>query len=188
MGDTGKDGEPKDWWEKLNDSAIWWFVPIMLMISTVLREGFGLGSTSAYAVMAAVAVPAMLVMALMARESRNKRMGRRAAVRGVFECWIRYPNALPDSLRRRWDFGTARLADGTLLFERQLGPDEPPSGRPTVFSQPVHLAHRTVPAPERRGMPKAWQIVALRTDRGDIEVATSTEGLEVLGRLETPQR
>lgn len=156
----------------------------MVGLAIVLSESFGFGFSASLVIMAIAGIPLMLLVALMARRRRNERLAHRAAARAEFECWIRYPNALPDSIRRRWDFGTARLADGALLFEPQLGPDEPLSGKPIVFGKPVHVARRTVPARERRGVPKSWRIVALWTDRGDVEVASSAQGLDVLGTLE----
>ncbi|MFB0835737.1 hypothetical protein ACX8Z9_04850 [Arthrobacter halodurans] len=185
MGSTREATESKSRWEKLNDTSVWWLAPVMVGLAIVLSESFGFGFTASLVIMAITGIPLMLLMELTARRRRNERLARRAATRAEFECWIRDPNALPDSIRRRWDFGTARLAEGALLFERQLGPDEPPSGKPIVFGQPVHLARRTVPARERRGVPKSWRIVALRTDRGDVDVAASSaEGLDVLGTLE----
>jgi len=106
----------------------------------------------------AVLVPVLGLCGSLLWRARNRqrrnRLGRAAAATGSFEGWLRHPNALPDSLRRRWGYGTSRLTGGALEFQLLSEPDGPPLGRPSTYAELVRLGIRDVPTREAMGRPR----------------------------------
>lgn len=113
---------------------------------------------------------------------RRERLTKIAKTQRSFEGWIRHPNALPDSLRRRWAYGKAQLEEGALHFQPLSGEDGPPIGRPASYNGLAYLGPRHVPTKER-GVPRNWRVVALGTDKGEIELRVPPEGESVLDSL-----
>jgi hypothetical protein len=113
---------------------------------------------------------------------RRERLSSLATTHGSFEGWLRHPNALPDSLRRRWAYGTVGLTDGSLVFQPLSGEDGPAIGKPSSYTGLIHLGPRDVPTKER-DVPRKWSVVALGTEQGEIELRVPPEGESVLNSL-----
>lgn len=174
--------ERKGVWERLFDSWVLFFF-LVLIINPVLQSLFGPWRG------AAVAIPLVAVCGTLLWRARNRqrreRLGRIAVTTGSFEGWLRHPNALPDSLRRRWAYGTFRLDGDTLVFQLRTEADGPELGRPTTYKDVSRLGVRDVPTKEA-GVPKSWPVLALATDRGEIEARIPPEGVAVLATLTQP--
>jgi hypothetical protein len=90
---------PRDRWEKVLDSSTWWMmalsVCLYLMVSNLI------GFWPALAVNVGIAGMVTLALAGMAAPERKARLARDVE-RGLIECAIRHPNALPGSLSCFW--------------------------------------------------------------------------------------
>ena len=125
------------------------------------------------------------VMGSEVRRRRTARLARDAEAYGIIDCLLRYPNAMPGSLRERWAPGSAELTHGTIVFRptnslEPFGTDQ--AGTPQVLA--VHSVPEQVELPRtaRRTLRGSQQVIRLGTDKGAIELAADRMSLAALTR------
>jgi len=166
---------PRGKWEKALDSSGFWLLPIALIVSNSLRDtlGFWLSLLVALGVMGG----ATFLLRLPAIAERTRRLADDAAS-GVVECAIRYPGALPGSLRAGWSSGFADVSDGTIKFQTTFDMAAKRKGSVTVFVDLQPMGVRPLSATRTPPLRRASQFMAISTDKGDIELASTSEGLK----------
>lgn len=194
MAETGHSHEdirrtPPGRWEKIGIVVTLAPVAPIFPISAAL-EALGLALWERIAV-------SLLVFGIAAyflfRRVRRERVQRQATDlgRGVFECGIRFPRARPGSLSDVWEFGSARLRDGTLQVQGQVGDlDATPVGRLKTFANATLTEE-----PEGNRPPKLaagyrrWPATFLQTDGGLLQVIAPPTATAVLKKgLDRPAR
>ncbi|MBG6192465.1 hypothetical protein IWX64_003437 [Arthrobacter sp. CAN_A212] len=172
-----KKPSPLGRWEKTLMRSNWWVLLGGLLVSAVLREplGFWLSLTLAAALLAAFAL-------LVRRLSGSEREARlvRDVERGLIECAIRYPKALPGSLRSRWERGFAQVDQGIVRFMPLSGGLGAPAPQMREFSGLRRLELLDLPPKKPAELARSWKIAAIGTDKGDLEIATGQAGLTLL--------
>jgi hypothetical protein len=113
----------------------------------------------------------------------SKRFGKtsaRLAEHGQVVIFLRYPNSLPGSLSGIWDMGVVTPASGRIEFQPVVYDTLIPTGRSksltglSVLSPPRRAERRD----SKQGIPWGFQVMALQSDRGVIEIAASPETLQ----------
>jgi hypothetical protein len=94
--------------------------------------------------------------------------------------FLRYPNSLPGSLSGIWDMGVATPAPGRIEFQPAVYDTLVPTGRSKSLTglrvlSPPRQRDRT---DSKQGIPAGFQVMALQSDRGVIEIAASPETLQ----------
>lgn len=177
------DGTPigKGFWERLVDS---YWIPFLIgwIVFSIFQRVLGTWPGTLAGGIPAIAV--MLALWWARNRQRRTRLRLVALREGSFECCLRHPHALKDSLRYRWAYGACKLKDGTLLFQPLDGMNEHPMGHSLTFNDLVRLGQREIPAGERRGAHRSWQGVALGTDYGEIDLLVPPEAEVVLSALD----
>ena len=165
--------------EKALTRSSWWLVFAAIFASSILREP--LGFWPSFALIVAGTAALLLVIARLAASERQARLLQDIA-RGLIECAIRYPKALPGSLGSRWEQGFAEVTNGTIKFQPVYGEMGSPAGRVREFRE--LSSHGLVDIPQKKPaeLKRSWKIAAIGTDTGDLEVATAEAGLTLLAR------
>ncbi|MFC9772553.1 MULTISPECIES: hypothetical protein [unclassified Pseudarthrobacter] len=112
---------------------------------------------------------------------RNLRKTRqRLDEQGQLRAFIRYPDALPGSLRLIWNQGIATPGEGTLRFQPAVYDSLEPSGRPTELKVHEILPERLkISGKDRRYLPAyGLQAVTLLTEGGKVQLAASPDSLD----------
>jgi hypothetical protein len=171
-------------WERALTRSYWWILFGGMLVSSILREPLGFWPSIALTV--AVMAAFTLVVARLATSEREARL-RRDVERGVIECAIRYPKALPGSLSSRWEQGFAEVNNGTIKFQPVGGEMVPPAGNVREFSALSSRGVVELPPKKPAELKRSWKIAAFGTDKGDLEVATEEAGLTLLARHTDPE-
>jgi hypothetical protein len=168
---------PPGRWEKALSRSYWWLLFVAILVSNIIREplGFWPAIAATLAVMAALT----LMVARLAASEREARL-LRDVERGLIECAIRYPKALPGSLRSRWEQGLAEVNNGTIKFQPVYGEMGDAAGPVREFSELVSLGLVDLPSKKPAELKRSWKIAAIGTDKGDLEVATGDAALDLL--------
>lgn len=168
---------PKGKWEKALDSSQFWLLPIALIVATSLRNtlGFWLSLLVTVCVMGG----GTFFLRLPATAERNRRLEEDARS-GVIECAIRYPGASPGSLGAGWSSGFAEVSDGTIKFQATYGMAVQRKGSVTVFRDPHPMGDRELSDRRMLALRRANRVIAVRTDKGEIELAATGESLKSL--------
>ncbi|MDQ0867428.1 hypothetical protein [Arthrobacter globiformis] len=164
-------------WEKALARSYWWVLIVGILVSSILREP--LGFWPSLAVTAAFIAAIALVVARMAAAEREARLARDVE-RGLIECAIRHPKALPGSLSSRWEQGFAEVNNGFIKFRPLFGEMGSPTGHVREFSELSSHGLLDLPAKRPAGLKRSWKIAAIGTNKGDLEVATGEAGLTLL--------
>ena len=164
-------------WEKALTRSYWWVLLVGMLVSSILREplGFWPSVTLTVAVIAAFT----LVVARLAASEREARLVRDVE-RGLIECAIRYPKALPGSLSNRWEQGFAEVNNGIIRFRPLFGEMGSPTGHVREFSELSSYGLLDLPPKRPAELKRSWKIAATGTDKGGLEVATGEAGLSLL--------
>lgn len=170
---------PPGRWEKALTRSYWWILFVGILVSSILREPLGFWPSIALTV--AVMCAFTLVLTRLATSEREARL-LRDVERGLIECAIRYPNALPGSLSSRWERGFAEVNNGTIKFQPLFAEMGPHRGSVREFGE--LSSHGLVDFPPKKPaeLKRSWKITAIGTDKGDLEVATGEAGLTLLSR------
>ncbi|MHA7155665.1 hypothetical protein [Arthrobacter sp. TMN-50] len=97
--------------------------------------------------------------------------------RGIFDCSIRFANALLGSLRDLWDDGVVQLDGQALDFQTQLGDVQPsPAGRKRKYAI-LEIVDWTEPAKKPRAWRRGWAVAVVRTDKGMMHLAADENAL-----------
>ena len=172
-----KKPSPLGRWEKAFTRSYWWILFGGILVSSILREPLGFWPSFALAV--AVIAAFTLVVARLATSEREARL-LRDVERGLIECAIRYPKAIPGSLSSRWERGFAEVNNGTIKFQPLSGEMGTPTGRVREFSELSSLGLLDLPPKKPAELKRSWKIAAIGTDKGDLEVAAGEAGLTLL--------
>jgi hypothetical protein len=173
---------PKSRLERVAASSVWWLPLIAVLpaapplheVPWMLRILVG-GSI----LLAAVALLAVLEQSQMAA-----RLARDARELGIIDCFIRYPNSRPGSLRRIWAAGTAELKPGSIIFHESY--TMTPFENNRLARAPLTLQVESLPVRqelerEQRTMLRRNQaVVQIDTDRETIELAADRLSLDAL--------
>jgi hypothetical protein len=171
---------PPGRWEKALTRSYWWILFVGIMVSSIiLREPLGFWPSVALTV--AVMCAFTLVLARLATSEREARL-LRDVERGLIECAIRYPKALPGSLSSRWERGFAEVNNGTIKFQPVFGEMGSPAGSVREFGELSSHGLVDLPPKKPAELKRSWKIAAIGTDKGDLEVATGEAGLTLLSR------
>ncbi|MFJ5696614.1 hypothetical protein [Arthrobacter sp. NPDC093139] len=172
-----KKPSPPGRWEKALTRSFWWVLLGGMLVSSVLRESLGFWPSVALTV--ALIVAFTLVVARLAVSEREARIVRDAE-RGLIECAIRYPKALPGSLSSRWERGFAEVNNGIIKFRPLFGEMGSPTGQVREFSELSSYGLLDLPPKRPAELKRSWKIAAIGTDKGDLEVATGEAGMSLL--------
>lgn len=166
---------PKGTWEKVLDSSQFWLLPLALIPAGSLRQTLGFWFSLIVAV--GIVVGGTYLCRLPATTQRTRRLENDARA-GVFECALRYPAALPGSLRSTWSPGHAEINGGILKFQSDFDLASQRRGSVTVFEDLHPLGRR--PLSDRKSLASARMdsVLAVRTGNGDIELAAPAEILQ----------
>jgi hypothetical protein len=142
----------------------------MTVMNPLMHElGFWLGLAVTIAISATLTI--ILTLPLIPAKKRRVAMD---ADQGIFECAHREKGS---ALKGRWAQGYAKAEPGKLLFQAKTGLTGPLVGAIEVYSAPTPLGEpRKAPWAV---LPKG-RIVALKTDKGIVELAASRTGLVLL--------
>lgn len=166
-------------WEKALTRSYWWLLFAGIFVSGILREPLGFWPSIALAVAAMAGWT--LVVARLAASEREARL-LRDVERGLIECAIRFPKALPGSLSSRWEQGFAEVSNGTIKFQPLGGEMVSPAGNVREFQELSSHGLVDFPAKKPAELKRSWKIAAIGTDKGDLEVATGEAGLTLISR------
>ena len=172
-----KKPSPLGRWEKALTRSYWWVLFVGILVSSILREP--LGFWPAIALTVTVMAAFTLVVARLATSERKARL-LRDVERGLIECAIRYPKALPGSLSSRWEQGFAEVSNGTIKFQPLFADPGSPTGHVREFSELSSCGLLDLPPKRAAELKRSWRIAAIVTDKGDLEVATGEAGLTLL--------
>jgi hypothetical protein len=172
-----KKPSPLGRWERTLTRSYWWLLFVAVLVSGILREPLGWWPSVALTV--AVMVAFTLVVARLATSEREARL-LRDVERGLIECAVRYPKALPGSLSSRWERGFAEVTNGTIKFQPLFGEMESPTGHVREFSELSSYGLLDLPPKRPAELKRSWKIAAIGTNKGDLEVATGEAGLTLL--------
>jgi hypothetical protein len=175
-----KKPSPLGRWEKAFTRSYWWILFGGILVSSILREPLGFWPSIAITV--AVMAAFTLLVARLATSEREARL-LRDAERGLIECAIRYPKALPGSLSSRWEQGFAEVNNGTIKFQPLFAEMGTPTGHVREFSELSSFGLLDLPPKKPAELKRSWKIAAIGTDKGDLEVATGEAGLTPLAGL-----
>lgn len=168
---------PRGRWEKAAASSNFWLLFLALFAMNVLRDELGpWGSTAAVVVIMGLG---SLLLGRKAAPERRERLARDAD-RGIVECAVRYPDALPGSLRGRWLPGFAEISSGTIKFQPDYVDKGEPEGKVAVFSDVVSQDQIEPPPKRPPELKKNWKIVALTTDKGRLHLASGEPGWKLI--------
>lgn len=166
---------PKRKWEKALDSSQFWLLPIALIVATSLRNTLGFWGSLLVAL--GVMGAGTFLLRLPAVAERNRRLEDDARS-GVIECAIRYPGAVPGSLGAGWSSGFAEVSDGTIKFQSAFDMASQRKGSVTVFGDLHSLGERALSDKMMRALRGANRVIAVDTDKGEIELAATGESLK----------
>ncbi|MHA7295466.1 hypothetical protein [Arthrobacter sp. HLT1-21] len=97
--------------------------------------------------------------------------------RGIFDCSIRFANALPGSLRDLWDDGVAQQTGQGMDFQTQMGDLQPaPAGRKRTYVI-LDILDRVEPIRKPRVWRRGWAVAVLQTDKGMMHLAADEDAL-----------
>lgn len=176
--DTQKPSPPGRW-EKGLTRSYWWILFVGILVSSILREPLGFWPSIALTV--AVMCAFTLVLTRLAASEREARF-LLDVERGLIECAIRHPKALPGSLSSRWERGFAEVNNGTIKFQPVFGEMGSPAGSVREFGELSSHGLVDLPPKKPAELKRSWKIAAIGTDKGDLEVATGEAGLTLLSR------
>jgi hypothetical protein len=166
---------PKGKWEKALDSSQFWLLPIALIVATSLRNTLGFWGSLLVAL--GVMGAGTFLLRLPAAAERNRRL-EEDAQSGVIECAIRYPGAVPGSLGAGWSSGFAEVRDGTIKFQAAFDMAVQRKGSVTVFGNLQPMGDRVLSDKRMLALRRANRVIAVRTDKGEIELAGTEESLK----------
>jgi len=101
---------------------------------------------------------------------------------GRMTVYVRYPNALPGSLHAHWEMGVAALGAGRIDFQPAVYDESVHGGRSrtlsalSILSPPRRARHLDT----RQGVPPGFQIIALESSGGVIEIAAGPAALRTI--------
>lgn len=105
---------------------------------------------------------------------------------GIFDCAIRFANALPGSLRDLWEDGVAQQHGQAFDFQTQLGDLQPsPAGRKRTYII-LEVIDRVAPIRKPRGWRRGWTVAVLRTDKGMMHLAADENALARIEDAHSP--
>jgi hypothetical protein len=168
---------PRGKWEKAFDGSAWWFGLAGAVLVNLIP---GLTLWPRVVVTALVMTAVLAFLYARRQRDRKARLDLDAENLGLIECCLRYPHAAPGSLRKGWTFGTAQLETRRIVFTPILEEDGPPVGAEQHLAIEEFLGHRTPSRPDRPSRRKNDPIVALRTNKGEVEIAAAGDSLKVL--------
>lgn len=166
-------------WEKVQYFVLLGvFFPAFLIWELLEGLGFGLWARTGLTLVAYIGL--LYLLNRPASAERRKRHETEFE-QGIFDCAIRFANALPGSLRDLWEDGVAQQQGQAFDFQTQLGDLQPsPAGRKRTYSI-LEVVDRVDPIRKPRGWRRGWAVAVLRTDKGMMHLAAD-EG--VLARIE----
>jgi hypothetical protein len=172
---------PKSRLERIADHSIWWIPFVALLPASILLPEADLLPRLALSFLVVLLVGCPL--SIEVRRRRADRLAKDAEDYGIIDCLIRYPKALPGSLRERWAPGSAELKHGAIVF-RPINSLEP-FGTDQAGAPQVHEVHSDpeqleLPRNERRMLRGRQQVIRLDTDKGVIELAADRMSLGTL--------
>jgi hypothetical protein len=114
-------------------------------------------------------------------QKRFRRTAARLEEHGQSLMFLRYPNNLPGSLSGVWQMGIATPGPGRIDFQPAVYDELIPSGRGRALTGlrstglPPRMASRN---DNKQAVPFGFQIIALNSDGGVIEIAASPATLQ----------
>ena len=172
-----KKPSPLGRWEKTLTRSYGWILLVGILVSSILREPLGFWPSIALTVTVMAALT--LAVSRLAAAERKTRLVRDVE-RGLIECAIRYPRALPGSLSSRWEQGFAEVNNGTIKFQPLFAGMGSPTEHVREFSELSFYGLLDLPPKKPAELQRSWKIAAIGTDKGDLEVATGEAGLSLL--------
>jgi hypothetical protein len=166
---------PRGKWEKALDSSQFWLLPIALIVGNVLRGVLGFWLSLLVVVVVMGAATFLLRLPATAERSRRLEIDARS---GLIECAIRYPGALPGSLRAGWSAGVAEVGDGIIKFQTAFDLAGQRRGAVAVFGDLHPLGERALSDKRTLALRRANRVIAIGTDKGEIELAATTDSLK----------
>jgi hypothetical protein len=168
---------PRSRREKIYEALSWLNGNFALMGSTLMGRESGFWPSILAAIV--LTLPGTLFFAGLALRERNARLAGDLE-RGLIECAIRRPDALPGSLQGRWKPGYAQVQNGTIRFQTLYAGMDEPYGPISTFTGLGRL--KPVPMPETRppDLKRRWKIVGMTTDKGALELASEEASLRLL--------
>lgn len=172
---------PKSRLERIADHSIWWLPLVALIPANILMPNADLLPRLAVGSLVLLIVGG--VMGTEVRRRKTARLARDAEDYGIIDCLIRYPKAMPGSLRERWAPGSADLKPGKIIFRPNNSLE--PFGKEQTGT-PRLIEVRSVPEKlellrnDRRMLRASAQVIRLDTDQGVIELAADRMSLGAL--------
>ncbi|MBD7995222.1 hypothetical protein H9639_07935 [Arthrobacter sp. Sa2CUA1] len=170
---------PRGKWEKALDSSPFWLLPIALIAGNSLREM--LGFWLSLLVSLGIVVGGTFLCRKPAEAARSRRLEQDAQA-GVIECAIRYPGALPGSLRGIWSAGFAEINGRTIKFQSVFDIANQRKGSTVVFGDLRPLGERPLSDKKTLAVRGADRVIGVWTDKGEIELAAPGESLKAVDR------
>lgn len=168
---------PKSRLERIADHSIWWLPFVALIPANILMPTADLLPKLAAGSLVLLIVGG--VMGTAVRRRRTARLAKAAEDYGI----IRYPKAIPGSLRERWAPGSAELKHSTIIF-RPISSVEPfgtdQAGAPQIVEVRSVPEHLELPPNERKMLRGSQQVIRLNTDKGELELAADRMSLNTL--------
>jgi hypothetical protein len=90
---------PKSKLERMSDHAIWWVPMVALLPANILLPNADLGTRILSSLVVVLLVETLLFVGV--RRDKLRRLATDIEELGIIECLVRYPNAVPGSLRDR---------------------------------------------------------------------------------------
>ncbi|WP_461186773.1 hypothetical protein [Arthrobacter sp. Z4-13] len=111
---------------------------------------------------------------------RFRKTAARLAEHGQTVMFLRYPNSLPGSLSGIWDMGVATPSPGRIEFQPAVYDTLVPRGSSKSLTGLRVLAppRRRERTDSKQGIPLRFQVMALQSDGGVLEIAASPETLQ----------
>lgn len=111
---------------------------------------------------------------------RRRKTAATLVDQGGLLAYIRYPDTRPGSLSGIWKMGVATFETSAMTFQPAVYESIEPSGQPTTFAAltPLSSEPRKIDRKDHKYIThQGFQVIRLRTDKGDIEVAAAPETL-----------
>jgi hypothetical protein len=169
----------------MSDHAIWWVPMVALLPANILLPNADFGTRILFSLVVISLVEALLFLGV--RRDKLRRLATDIEELGIIECLIRFPHAVPGSLRDRWAPGSAQLKPNIIVF-REGNVIEPFGldhviGAPRVLKVQSFPEHRVLPPQRRNELRRNRRVVSIQTSDGEVELAADQMSLESLERL-----
>src|SRR4051812_33977478 len=103
---------PKSKLERISDHAVWWLPVVALLPANIMLPNADLGTRILSSLVVVILVESLLLLGV--RRDKHRRLSTDIEEHGIIDCLVRYPNAVPGSLRDRWAPGSAQLKPRTI--------------------------------------------------------------------------